>query len=100
MTIIYLMVKRIVWVAAEQQPVILELLEIPQLMKACVRNGSYDEALDLRAFAAKVALLHPNIEARLFCHHPFLQVGTQAHIPDVKATCQVQRCKLWNLLRR
>ena len=44
---------------------ILELLEIPQLMNACVRNGSYDEALDLKAFASKIALLHPNIQAIL-----------------------------------
>ncbi len=44
---------------------ILELLEIPQLMNACVRNGSYDEALDLKAFASKIALLHPNIQASL-----------------------------------
>lgn len=48
---------------AEQHPVLLELLEVPQLMSACVRNGSYDEALDLRAFASKIALLHPNVEA-------------------------------------
>ncbi|CAK0785769.1 hypothetical protein CVIRNUC_008980 [Coccomyxa viridis] len=46
----------------KHHPVILELLEIPQLMSACVRSGSYDEALDLRAFAAKTALLHPNLE--------------------------------------
>ena len=48
--------------AAEHHSVILELLEIPQLMTACVRSGSYDEALDLRAFAAKTALLHQNLE--------------------------------------
>ena len=49
----------------EQHPVILELLEIPQLMTACVRNGSYDEALDLKAFASKIALLHPNVQASI-----------------------------------
>ena len=50
------------WFAAEHHSVVLELLEIPQLMTACVRSGSYDEALDLRAFAAKTALLHQNLE--------------------------------------
>ena len=90
MALVYLVVKRIVCVAAEQHPVILELLEIPQLMKACVRNGSYDEALDLRAFAAKIALLHPNVEASLFCHKPSSQVCTQAQIPDVTAACKAR----------
>ena len=50
--------------AAENHAVILELLEVPQLMTACVRSGSYDEALDLRAFAAKTALLHPYLEVK------------------------------------
>ncbi len=52
------------WVSAEQHPVLLELLEVPQLMDACVRNGNYDDALDLRAFVAKMALLHADLKVR------------------------------------
>lgn len=44
-----------------QQGTILELLDAPQLMDTCVRNGIYDEALDLHAFIMRVALLHPDM---------------------------------------
>ena len=42
-------------------PALLELLEVPQLMDACVRNGSYDDALDLRAFVRKLAVMHGDL---------------------------------------
>jgi hypothetical protein len=41
---------------------LLELLEVPQLMDTCVRNSNYDEALDLEAFIAKMAFLHPELD--------------------------------------
>eukprot|EP00882_Tetradesmus_deserticola_P004259 GHRQ01004499.1.p1 GENE.GHRQ01004499.1~~GHRQ01004499.1.p1 ORF type:complete len:562 (+),score=212.75 GHRQ01004499.1:522-2207(+) len=44
-----------------QQATVLELLDAPQLMDTCVRNGIYDEALDLHAFIMRVALLHPDL---------------------------------------
>ena len=39
-----------------------EILEVTQLMETCVRQGSYDEALDLEAFVSKLVVLHPNVE--------------------------------------
>lgn len=44
-----------------QQATLLELLESPQLMDTCVRNGIYDEALDLAAFIGRLGLLHPGL---------------------------------------
>ena len=39
---------------AGTHPVVLEILEVPQLMDTCCRSGNFDEALDLRAFVNKV----------------------------------------------
>lgn len=66
---------------------ILELLEIPQLMNACVRNGSYDEALDLKAFASKIALLHPNVQA---------SIPAVAQITKHSESQRVQACFKWD----
>ena len=37
---------------------------MPQLLDACARGGAVEEALDLRAFVARAALLHPDLQAR------------------------------------
>ena len=40
---------------------LLEILEVTQLMETCIRNKSYDEALDLDAFVHKLTVLHPSV---------------------------------------
>ncbi|XP_010938315.1 conserved oligomeric Golgi complex subunit 8 [Elaeis guineensis] len=40
---------------------LLDLLEIPQLMDTCIRNGNYDEALDLEAFVQKLSKMHAEL---------------------------------------
>jgi hypothetical protein len=49
---------------AGQHGALLEVLEVPQLLDACARGGAVDEALDLRAFVSRAALLHPDLKAR------------------------------------
>lgn len=46
---------------AGQQLPLSELLDAPSLMDTCVRSGAFDEALDLQAFVARLALLHPDV---------------------------------------
>ncbi|XP_057505205.1 conserved oligomeric Golgi complex subunit 8-like [Actinidia eriantha] len=66
---------------------LLDLLEIPQLMDTCVRNGNYDEALDLEAFVCKLSTMHPKIPV------------IQALAAEVKQTTQSLLSQLLQKLR-
>ncbi|KAJ3681108.1 hypothetical protein LUZ60_015597 [Juncus effusus] len=66
---------------------LLDLLEIPQLMDTCIRNGNYDEALDLEAFVHKLSKLHSEL--------PIIQ----ALATDVKKTTQSLVSQLLQKLR-
>lgn len=42
-----------------------DILEVPSLMDICLRSGSYDDALDLKAFISKIAVLQPDLPVSL-----------------------------------
>ncbi|KAJ7958380.1 Conserved oligomeric Golgi complex subunit 8 [Quillaja saponaria] len=67
--------------------ILLDLLEIPQLMDTCVRNGNYDEALDLEAFVSKISAMHPKLPV------------IQALVAEVRQTTQSLLSQLLQKLR-
>jgi hypothetical protein len=72
-------------------------------MDTCVRNGIYDEALDLHAFIMRVALLHPDMPivkllaaqvTDCFCVLPLVCVVSDAL--GVGQICAVWTKVLWS----
>lgn len=52
---------------------LVELLEVPQLMDACVRNNLYEEAIEMVAFAN-------TLERRHLAKRPHQQQQTEPHL--------------------
>ncbi|KAM7507497.1 hypothetical protein LguiA_017950 [Lonicera macranthoides] len=83
---------------------LLDLLEIPQLMDTCVRNGNYDEALDLEAFVCKLSTMHPKlpvIQALAVEVHQTTQSLLSQLLQKLKSNIQLPEClRIIGYLRR
>lgn len=70
-----------------QHQTLLGLLEIPQLMDACVRNGNFDEALDFQLFVNRLGALHGEMAV------------VQTLVKEVKEVTNLMLRQLMNKLR-
>eukprot|EP00198_Chlamydomonas_reinhardtii_P001213 XP_001690548.1 component of oligomeric golgi complex 8 [Chlamydomonas reinhardtii] len=89
---------------ASNQSALMELLEVPQLMDTCVRNGVYDEALDLQAFVSRVGLLHPDVPVVKLLLRQVADVGNsmlQQLLGRLRTNIQLPEClRVMGYLRR
>ena len=83
---------------------LLEILELPQLVETCVRNGHYEEALELRQFAAKIDRklgTIPLVSSVVKAVQGSLKVMLQSLLAQLRAPIQLPAClRVVGYLRR
>lgn len=60
-TLLYTDRRKLNSLALSRHTQLLEVLEIPQVMETCVRNGYYEEALDLNTHVRRMGKKHGDI---------------------------------------
>ena len=83
---------------------LLEILELPQLVETCVRNGHYEEALELRQFATKIDRklgTIPLVASVVIAVQGSMKVMLQSLLSQLKAPIQLPAClRIVGYLRR
>lgn len=73
--------RRLTSLALSRHTQLLEILELPQLMDTCVRNGYYEEALDLASYVSRLE--------RKLAYIPLITVRTIEHEPFFHLMCKL-----------
>lgn len=83
---------------------VLDLLEIPTLMDTCIRNGNYDEALDLEVFASKLATVNSESKVARMLHQEAVEIKQSMMVTlldKLKSSIQLPEClRVVGYLRR
>jgi len=96
--------RRLTSLSLARHTTLLEVLELPQLMETVVRNGHYDEALQLSAYVARLVKRQPGVPVLEDIGRAVsvsLQLMLQQLLAQLRAPVQLPQClKVISYLRR